>query len=327
MAQAVENHNEVTRLLAKLDVMAGHHYRGLALFPLRLRGTEDETDYASLDEGFRGGFIRVSDTGSVSRVAMQNVSRHQWAFAMSGEVILGGKQNRMLSEDVLLPPNSRPIVVPTYCVEKDRWTGHPKAAFTAGRGVGNAALRRKALAKAPQAEVWAQVDEEQRRFRISSRTKDFDAVMSAPAVQRELGSYRKAFMPIWRPRGVGFVVAQGGRIVGADVFCNTRLFGKLRHKLLDSYAFDCLYRYRRHRPILNQAAARDFMARIYDARFSHASTPGAGSKLSFSGNGANGSALVRRGACIHLHVASAMRVVPIPRPRPPIRPMPRPEER
>ncbi len=320
---AQQNDNEVTRLLEKLEVLAPRHYGGLTLFPLQLRGAEDGTDYASLDEAIRGGYLRVSDSGSVERVTMQNTSRRRWVFAMAGEVILGGKQNRMLREDVLLPPDARPYVVPTYCVEKDRWTGHAQAPFKAGRGVGNYALRRKALARASQAEVWAQVDEEQRRFRVAAPTKDFSAVMDDPAVARQLADYRKVFIPIWRPRTVGFVAAQGGRIVAADAFCNTRLFGKLRQKLIDSYAFDCIGRYRRHRPTLGQAAARDFMAQIYVARFRRGSTPAAGSKLDFSGR-TSGSALIRGRAVIHLHATQSHRIVPPPRPpRPPI-PIPRP---
>lgn len=334
-ASGVENDNEVTRLLERLDVMPPRHHGGLTVFALRIRSGEDPTNYAALDEAIRGGTLRVSDTGAVARVTMQNTSRHLWVFAMAGEVILGGKQNRMLRDDVLLPPNSRPIEVGTYCVEKDRWTGGPHAAFEKGAGVGNYALRRKALAGAPQADVWAQVEEEQRRFRVPSATKDFHAVLSDEAVQRELRAYHEAFVPVWRPRTVGVVVAQGGRIVSADLFASASLFAKLRHKLVTSHAFDCVRRYPRHRPVLGQEAARDFLARVYDAGFRGGSTPGAGSRLDFSGNGVTGESLVHGGHVVHAHVTPAGRPVPLPvpvprpprPPRPPIRPLPRPETR
>jgi hypothetical protein len=325
-ALAQQNDNEVTQLLERLDILPPHHYGGLTLFPLQLRGTEDEGDYASLDEAFRSGILRVWDTAAVARVCMQNTSRHEWVFAMGGEVILGGKQNRMLRGDVLLPPDSRPIEVPTYCVEKDRWTGHAEEKFSAGRGVGQFALRQKALAAAPQAEVWAEVDEAQRRFRVATPTRDMDAVMSDPAVARELAGYRDAFDRVWQPRVVGFVVAQGGRIVAADAFCNPRLFWKLRQKLLDSYAFDCIGRFRDLRPPeLPQTAARDFMAQVYLARFSVGGTPGAGSELEFSGSGVAGSALVHRRAVIHLVVSPGQRIIPPPHPPQPPIPIPRPE--
>jgi hypothetical protein len=311
-----QSDNEVTRLLERMDVMPPTHYRGLTIFPLQLRGAEDGTDYASLDDAFRGGFIRVSDTGSVERVTMENTSHHQWVFAMTGEVIVGGKQNRMLREDVLLSPGSGPVTVPTYCVEQHRWTGAPTAKFEAGRTLSNYALRRKALAQAPQAEVWGQVDAEQKRFRVPSATKDYDKVANSPAVARELDAYRRAYVTIWRPRSVGFVVAQGNRIVAADAFCNTRLFWKLRDKLVNSYAFDCIGRYRHIRPTLRQEDARNFMARIYTARFSRSSSPGSGEKLDFHAGGAQGSALVLRGGVIHLHATPGYRVVPLPTPMP-----------
>ena len=308
--------NEVTRFLEKLDVLAPTYHGGLTIFPLELRGSEDETDYASLDEAIRGGIVRVSDTGVVRQVTMENVSRHRWVFALTGEVILGGKQNRMLRDDVLLPPGSGPVTVPTYCVEKERWTGHDRAEFSSGRGLGNYALRRRALAGEPQGKVWEQVEEEQRRFGVASATKDYGAVMDSPAVARELSGYRDAFERIWRPRTVGFVVAQGRRIVAADAFCNQRLFWKLRGKLLDSYAFDCVRRYKHIRPSLRQEDARNFMARVYAARFSRHASPGAGEKLTFSGSGVEGAALVRRNATIHLHASPGYRILPI-EPRPP----------
>lgn len=317
--------NEVTRFLEKLSVMPPHHYGGLTLFSIELSGTEDDTDYASLDEAIRGGTMRVSDTGVVERVTMENTSDRRWVFAMTGEVILGGKQNRMLREDVLLPPRSGAVTVPTYCVEKDRWRGNPTAKFSEGRGLGNYALRRKALAKAPQAEVWDQVAEEQRRFNVDSPTKDYGAVMASPAAARELGRYSDAFRRIWRPRTVGIVVAQGGRIVSADVFCNTRLFHKLRHKLVHSYAWDCVYRYRGFRPVLRQQDARDFMARIYTARFQRLGSPGSGGTLQFRGGGVEGSALAHRGATVHLHATPGYRILPPRPPHPglPIVPQPR----
>jgi len=316
--------NEVTRFLERLDVMPPEHYRGLTVFPIELRGSVDETDYASLDEAFRGGIVRVWDTGRVERVAMENVSRSAWVFAMAGEVILGGKQNRMIRDDVLLAPGGGPVEVATYCVEQGRWVGRDDARFEAGKTLSNYALRERALAGAPQAAVWDQVDREQKRFGVASETKDYDAVANSPAVARELSEYRAKFAPIWRSRAVGIVVAQGRSIVSADVFCNTRLFWKLRDKLINSYAFDCVKRYEHRDWGLRQEDARDFMARVYTARFSRYGTPGAGEKLAFGGSGVSGSALAYRGAALHFHVSPGYAVPPVPEPVPgpglPIRP-------
>jgi len=135
-------------------------------------------------------------------------------------------------------------------------------------------------------------------------------------VVRELAEYRSAYAAVWRPRSVGFVVAQGNRIVAADAFCSTRLFGKLRDKLVDSYAFDCVGRYRHIRPTLRQQDARDFMARIYDARFAREASPGSGETLRYHANGVEGSALTLRQRVVHLHATPGYRVQPVPLPRP-----------
>ncbi len=326
--EALQVDNEVTRLLGRLLVHAPEQFRGLTIFPLELRDREDDGDYATLDDAIRQGIIRIFDTGVVERVTVENVSRNQWVFLLAGEVIGGGKQNRMVREDALIAPDTR-VTVPTYCVEKGRWVGADTARFESGKYLSNYALRQRALAGAPQAEVWDQVEHEQRRFGVESATKDYEAVAASPAVTRELAAYRGHFDRLWRPRIVGFVVAQGGQIVGADAFCNPRLFSSLRHKLLDSYAFDCVGRFERVRPpVFRQEDARDFMARIYSARFRNQGTPGAGSALGFSGNGIEGSALLNRNAVIHLHATPGYRILPIPEPRPPVPiPLPAPRER
>jgi hypothetical protein len=171
------------------------------------------------------------------------------------------------------------------------------------------------------------VDREQRRFGVESHTKNYDAVMSSPAVERELRAYRDEFSRIWRSRTVGFVAAQGGRIVAADVFGSSRLFSKLRDKLIDSYAIDCVKRYGDREYGLRQEDARDFMARVYDSRFERYSSPGAGEKLGFRGSGVGGAALVHRGAAVHLHVTPgfAIQPVPVPQPGPGLPIQPRPE--
>ncbi len=324
--EAPQAENEVTRLLGRLLVHAPEQFRGLTIFPLELRAAEDDTDYLTLDDALRQGVLRIFDTGTVERVTMENVSRHQSVFLLAGEVIGGGKQNRMVRDDVLIGPDSR-VSVPTYCVEKGRWVGGEHAKFESGKYLSNYALRQRAMAGAPQAEVWDQVEGEQRRFRVESATKDYEAVAASPAVARELAAYRGAFDRLWRPRIVGFVVAQGGQIVGGDAFCNPRLFNRLRDKLLDSYAFDCVGRFERVRPpVFRQEDARDFMARIYSARFRNQGTPGAGSSLGFSGNGVEGAALLNRNAVLHLHATPGYRILPPPRPIP-IEPMPMPQER
>ncbi len=41
---------------------------------------------------------------------------------LAGEILLGGKQNRVMTEDILLPPLSAPVDLQVYCVEQGRWS-------------------------------------------------------------------------------------------------------------------------------------------------------------------------------------------------------------
>ena len=83
----------------------------------------------------------------------------RYIFLMAGEALGGAKQDRMVSDDVLLPTHSR-VEIAVWCVEHGRWTGEKEfrgSAFTAPP-----AVRKRAIASKNQSEVWDSVAEMQR---------------------------------------------------------------------------------------------------------------------------------------------------------------------
>lgn len=321
-----ERRNEVTALLDDLLVDGPYHYRGLTLFPLTLSSGEDHRAYQTLDEGLANGTVTVKERagGVVSELVLANTA-HIHTFILAGELLLGGKQNRLIREDLLLPPKSGDVVVPVYCGQKGRWSADTK--FHTKDSMANSNVRQRALAGAPQAEVWSGIREDAGRLQALTESEDLQQVYDSPENRRALADYRTNCIDYLRRRpAVGFVVARYGTIVGAEVFRSRSLFQRLQGKLIDSYAVDCLgwepETWRRRptgQPTVEQA--RTFLSRAYQANYSVRSTPGAGRLLVLTGR-STGQALGLQGSCVHL---SLYERVPIPiRPVPPPVPIPLP---
>jgi hypothetical protein len=316
--------NPLTDVVRRLRVREGYHYKGLTVFLLELPRTSHSRVYLSTQEALDIGLLAIWEKrrAQVPTLVVRNRGRKD-VLMLGGELLLGGKQNRTLSQDVLLPARSGPVELPVLCVEQGRWSG---------RGTGfkrlrmaEARTRGSALAGESQARIWEDVGRYQKSLGIESETQDLSAVQESPHVKKEIAGYRRHFRRHgWRPRAVGMVVARWGEIVGADIFANAGLFRKHRDRLLESYALDCIA-YRRGAskiapPHVGRGEAERFLRRVLRARAGWHSTPGRGRLLRVRGAGIRGSALVVGDEVVHAALFPGGQVIIMP----PRRPMPLP---
>ncbi len=315
--------NALTDVVRRINVRLGYTYRGLTVFPVEVSRVSDRTDYVSLDEALKAGTLALSErgSGSVPVVVARNDGK-QTVLLLAGEILIGGKQNRTLRDDVLLPPHGGRVELPVLCVEHGRWTGRREdEGFRRSSSVAALGVRAAAQTGASQEEVWAGVSAYQSRLDVDSASSDLQTVQDSPDARRALEGYRDAFRERWGPQTVGMVVARRGRIVGADIFCNADVFRKHRDRLLDSYAFDCYVEGRAlklpqddapgiGRLVPDPGDAERFLRLALRAGYSWRDTPGEGRLLEVRSRDLTGSALVRGGAVIH-----AALYAPVVRPR------------
>src|SRR5262245_43970025 len=81
------------------------------------------TKVMSLPEALERDLAVVHETSDVNMLAVENKSEDCELFIQSGDIVKGGKQDRMAQRDMLLPPKSGVIPLPAHCVEQGRWTG------------------------------------------------------------------------------------------------------------------------------------------------------------------------------------------------------------
>jgi len=160
--------------------------------------------------------------------------------------VSGGKQNRIIGADMVVPPKSDPLPLTVFCVEHGRWTSSG-GGFGAAGIVAQPSVRKEAQVSKSQAGVWGTVTQSIEVTGAASPTSSYVDVMNSPQVKRDLdeattsieSEYERALRDQMRDRGaVGVVVAIDGELVWSDVFSSPDLFRKYWPKLLRSYAME-----------------------------------------------------------------------------------------
>lgn len=263
---------------------------GLTVFPLQL-GYERRSGFLTLDEALRRGelAIREKGDGQVPWLLVRNES-HRPVFLLSGEIVLGGKQNRIVRENVLLPARSEWIEVSVYCGEQNRWRG-AESGFMSKGTLSAPSLRSMAAGAATQDNVWREIDGQLGRANIESSTRSYQRLYESEAVSRRLDACVAEFRHVPDRRTVGCVVVCGGRILGCDLLADADLFMRLWPKIIRSYATDTIVpMYRGPRqyddrimPVPPSHMVRQFLDGVPGAHFSDRRTPGLGRAWRVSG--------------------------------------------
>src|SRR5262249_16545406 len=100
--------------------------------------------------------------------SIENVSDEE-VYVQSGDIVKGGRQDRVLAMDLIVPPKSGKMPIESFCVEHGRWSGRGQEA-TAMFGASNKALNTKDLKiaarhKASKQEVWDKGGKAQAKLR------------------------------------------------------------------------------------------------------------------------------------------------------------------
>ena len=199
----------------------------LTVFPVVAAKSYPTGAFLTLDEGLRSGDVVVTEAGNVqglirrgpvapvrhdgaqvNRLVLVNNSKRP-LLLLAGEIVSGGKQDRVIGKDRIVPPESDPVDLSVFCVEPGRWVANSEH-FGASEAVyGNAfhgavggavatapmaimaqpSVRAKAMGDQDQNEVWAEV-----RKQRAAASETVLVAGAAPAVADEISrttSYAK----------------------------------------------------------------------------------------------------------------------------------------
>ncbi|HEV8676399.1 MAG TPA: DUF6569 family protein [Methylomirabilota bacterium] len=193
---------------------------------------------ATLEEARARGDLLIAerDQAAVPEVVVENRGKVA-VLLLAGEILLGGKQNRVLVEDLLLPPGSGPRGVGVYCVEQGRWAGRSPG-FDARGSFAAPGLRAKVLERADQGRIWDEVGRYARNAAAPSPTHSYQAIYEKPEVKVHLDAAERGLDRPATPGALGAAVFIGEGLAGLDLFFDPGLFAREWPKLLRAQALD-----------------------------------------------------------------------------------------
>jgi hypothetical protein len=269
-------------------------YENISIFPVISSVSRDTSAFVTLDEGLSSGDVVVREQGSDGMARSRGVALPQYntsasvnqlvlinrgkrpVVLLAGELVSGGKQDRIIAKDRIVAPGSDPLPLDVFCVEHGRWSSGLQ--FSAANTMVHPSVREQAAVNQSQTEVWDSVRNGTTATdalagpapRIAARDLA-DVVASAPTqsyskiyqhsrvgvsvddfvdeIQRR---FARATSGGKGEHIVGVVVAYGGEVAWSDIFASSDLFHHYWTKLLRSYAVEALAR-----PTLREVASRD----------------------------------------------------------------------
>jgi hypothetical protein len=271
----------------------------LLMFPVvRADGKSTmETPFITLDEGLKSGEVEVTEAGrarglvrprgtaepqnayrgdEVNTLVLVNHSKRP-LLLLAGEVVTGGKQDRIVAKDRIVPADADPIDLSVFCIEPGRWTESSPVFGASDKSLAHSfmvqpTVRERAMVDQDQQQVWDSVHGAISQMEVavapsasaSSGGSGGAMYEAAPPMEPGATSYAKvmqsapvrekvdeAAAPVMKAReevlaklrdehAVGVVVAVRGEIVWADLFASTDLLARYWTKLVRSYAAESL---------------------------------------------------------------------------------------
>jgi hypothetical protein len=226
----------------------------LTVFLLHGPDTLPPRPILTLDEALAKKCFVVHETGTVNTLAVENLSAEDDVLIQPGDIVKGGRQDRLIASAVLVPAKSGRIAVPSFCVEAGRWTQRGTEAavhFAENRAViCGKDLKNAALVNGQQSEVWENVQKLQVKLCANvgkpvanpQSPTSLQLTLEDAAVADKLASYERELGSVLRgSRGVvGFVIAVNGKVTGAEVFGSSAVLAKAWPKALRSAAVEAL---------------------------------------------------------------------------------------
>ncbi|MGD0482637.1 MAG: DUF6569 family protein [Terracidiphilus sp.] len=270
----------------------------LLLFPVvRADGKSTmETPFITLDEGLKSGDVEVTEAGrarglvrrrgggdaqnsyrgdEVNTLVLVNHSKRP-LLLLAGEVVTGGKQDRIVAKDRIVQANGAPIDLSVFCIEPGRWTESSPIFGSSDKSAARSFMvqpevRERAMVDQDQQQVWDSVHGTMSKMEAAAAppvsasrsgggpmydaatpmplgTTSYAKMMENPAISQKVD---EAAAPVMKAReevlaklrdehAVGVVVAVRGEIVWADLFASTDLLARYWTKLVRSYAAESL---------------------------------------------------------------------------------------
>lgn len=235
-------------------VSQAYSHKNLSIFLIHGKNESSKTNIMTLAEAMERKLFRVYETSDVNELMVENLSREQDVFIQSGDIVKGGKQDRVLAVSIIIPARSGRVSIDAFCVESGRWEkrGDENAAqfSSSTERIVSKELKLAANDTRSQQDVWAKVSEAQKRLSdnvggsvaAAESRSSLQLSLENGRVATTVDEYIKNLANITAGKTdvIGYAFAINGQINSADIYVSNTLFKKLWPKMLKAAAVEAV---------------------------------------------------------------------------------------
>jgi hypothetical protein len=243
-------------------------YKNLRIIPIRYKGYGGKTgpnlvkNAISFGQALQQGLITVEERGTAAIENVHWLSLYNKSdkniYVSSGEVLAGGRQDRIVTKDTIVMAGAGRIDLPVMCVEEGRWSDKDRKFVY--RKMANMHVRKTLDESRNQVLLWKEINAQLERDKVKNKTLSYlsrekDKVFMA--LQNDYWQFfeRKLSQP--DSNIVGIVCVSGDKIIGSDIFIGPNLFyGKLQPLLMGYIEEATVFG---DTPVVTDAAVRKYL--------------------------------------------------------------------
>ncbi len=263
--------NEINAQLTyqELQVMydSAWTFRNLQMVPIKFKPKSDNglgspaptSRPISFSEALQKHKIKLQEMqyengADVNLLQVTNNSK-QSVVVQGGDVLEGGKQDRMVGETKYIAPGTTDYIQ-VYCVEKRRWS--PKAKEFKHRGVANREVQKAMNLSKRQSEVWKEIDKEFKAAKKTSETWSYLELYNnrVPVDTSYINFFTRKYLES-DSTIAGFIFITDNKIMSAEIFASNSLLDITFANMLSSYVQSVVAK--GSRPVVPTAIQKKFM--------------------------------------------------------------------
>ena len=194
----------------------------------------------SLNQALRQGLVTVTERGTASTENVHylriNNNSSKSVYVSSGEIMSGGRQDRIFAKDTILAPSAKDQYVPVMCVEELRWSEKEKKFLYSNYA--NPHLRKVLDGSKNQVLIWKEIGSELEQNNIKNKTMAYLSRNYDKKFLTASDEYFRYFQEKFKNADstiVGFVAVSGTKVTGCDIFAGSNIFYGQLEPLLRGY--------------------------------------------------------------------------------------------
>jgi ARG and Rhodanese-Phosphatase-superfamily-associated Protein domain len=235
-------------------VSKAYIHNNLSIFLIHGNDQYKSDNILTLGEAMENKQFVVYETSDVNELQVQNLSKTHDVFIQSGDIVKGGKQDRVLAVSIIIPARSGKIRIQAFCVESGRWSKRGKednGKFSSSQErIVSKELKLAANKSKSQSEVWNEVKKAQDSIsknvgvnvKSGKSSTSLQLSLENKEVKATIEKYLDALSGITARKKdvIGYAFAINGKINSADIYVSNSLFRKLWPRMLKAAAVEAV---------------------------------------------------------------------------------------